>query len=186
MFFLFSLRVSVETHLRLFKEERRLNRKNQLLTFPQGRVLSILVLLLVRKKKDRYQGKSPQNFVLKTCLRLFTKLLFNAYTILVLLYINKSLKILDRKQKCTSTKRILILTCMLCSIYHQHLLLQQKFEENGNSCIYKHNNNSNVQISLSFQSLLALCRLFGRFFRSLLGCRLLGRGFLRRLFRLWL
>lgn len=106
VFFPFSLRVSVETHLRLFwGKEDLTDKKNQLPNFSQGRVLSRFYFFVTKERGHIKQIN--KNFVLKTCLCLFTKLLFNAYTISVLLYINKSLKSLDRKQKFTFTRRIL-------------------------------------------------------------------------------
>ena len=104
VFFPFSLRVSVETHLTLFGGEGRLNRKKKSTTnlFPEYFPGSTF-----GTKEKGHIKQINKNFVLKTCLCLFTKLLFNAYTISVLLYINKSLKSLDRKQKFTSTRRIL-------------------------------------------------------------------------------
>ena len=106
VFFPFSLRVSVETHLRLFwgKEDLTEKKKINYQLFP--RVEYFPGSTFGRKEKGHIK-QINKNFVLKTCLCLFTKLLFNAYTISVLLYINKSLKSLDRKQKFTSTRRIL-------------------------------------------------------------------------------
>ena len=106
VFFPFSLRVSLETHLTLFggKEDLTEKKKSTTNLFPEYFPGSTFGA----KEKGRTDTKKiNKNFVLKTCLCLFTKLLFNAYTISVLLYINKSLKSLDRKQKFTSTRRIL-------------------------------------------------------------------------------
>ena len=107
VFFPFSLRVSVETHLRLFWGKEDLTEKKKVNYQPFPRVEYFPGSTFCTKEKGRTDIKQiNKNFVLKTCLCLFTKLLFNAYTISVLLYINKSLKSLDRKQKFTSTRRI--------------------------------------------------------------------------------
>ena len=106
VFFAFSLRVSVETHLRLFWGKEDLTEKTKINYQPFPRVEYFPGSTFGTKEKGHIK-QINKNFVLKTCLCLFTKLLFNAYTISVLLYINKSLKSLDRKQKFTSTRRIL-------------------------------------------------------------------------------
>ena len=75
VFFPFSLRVSVETHLRLFLGERRLDRKNnQLPTFSQGRVLSRFYCWYERKRtyqanQQKFRIKNLSLFIYKTPLQ---------------------------------------------------------------------------------------------------------------------